>query len=316
MRSQINTENFENIKSISLFVFAIGFEERSRFIFSKLEGKKLLSNQNTLCFYFNENRNDTSILNFEKVTEFGITPIDVWKSEIDKIIGIINAKVLELIENSENIEIHVDYSSMPRNWYSNILLDIEKMIRNLDNVFFWYSHGDYTADTKHCTTAGADDFVVFSGMASLHPQNRTHIFGIGYDKIKSDAIRTVVDPSTLIVCYTYPKNELSINQIIQKEHEMLLNASAYSFSLPIEDFSFIVKRIREVVLEFRERGDVILIPEGPKPLILACSIIPELITKRGIVCFHVKSHNNHFVPENIKPNGIISGFCIKPTSNE
>lgn len=309
----INRENIDDLCEITLFICAIGFEKRSSFLIEKLKNKNLVDNNNTICFYFLDHRNNVSNDNYKLLSRFCITPIDIDKNEHSEMLEIVKTRINELKEKFEKINIHVDYSSMPRNWYANLLLSSSKLTRENDNLFFWYSHGDYTNDIGHCSTAGADDFVIFSGKASIKPRKRSHILGLGYDKIKSDAIRTVVDPSTLVICYTYPLDNLKISHTIQAEHRMLFDSAAFSFSLPIENFNFIVNRIKEVVMDLREKGDVILIPDGPKPLILACSLIPTLIDRKGIICFHVKSHNENFIPENIKPTGMISGFSFKTT---
>lgn len=316
MKINIEKKDFTAHQSISLFICAIGFEERSRFLIESLAKSNSISDENTLCFYFLDNRNDISNDNYIKATGYNISPIDIDKENTADLVAQVSTRINIISNNCDSIKIHVDYSSMPRSWYARLFLLIAEKLREKDSLFFWYSHGDYSSDTKHCTTAGADDFVIFSGKASVHPRNRSHILGLGYDILKPDAIRTVVDPSTLILCYTYPENDRQILDTIHNVHERILNSAAMNISLPIENFNFIVNRIKELVLDLFDKGDVILIPDGPKPLILACSIIPELINKLGIVCFHIKSRNSNFLPENIKPTGIISGFIVNKRIDE
>ncbi|MUP37007.1 hypothetical protein [Labilibaculum euxinus] len=316
MNITIEKQNFTNQKDISLFICAIGFEERSTFIAKSLIESKTISQENTLCLYFLDNRDEISKQNYEIIKANNITPVDTVKENISELNNLISEKLDSLFQQFDNLKIHVDYSSMPRCWYANILLFLSTKLRKNDSLFFWYAHGNYTTDITHCTTAGADDFVIFSGKASIQPRNRSHILGLGYDTVKSDAIRTVVDPSTLIVCYTYPEDNVQILETIHNEHETILNSAAMSISLPIENFDFIIKRIKELVIDLSDKGDVILIPDGPKPLILACSIIPMLLKKTGVVCFHIKSHSTNFTPVNIKATGLISGFVIKQKINE
>jgi hypothetical protein len=310
MNISINSLEIDNIKDISLFICAIGFEERSIYQLEKLFNDSLIDKQKILCFYFSDFTNEVSKKNNKKIKEFGVNLIDVSKKDHLTVIKEILNNISFIQNNSSEISIHVDFSSMPRNWYCNIFIELSKVLRNSDKLFFWYSHGDYTTDLKHCSTAGTDDFVVFSGKASTIPRKRSHIMSLGFDRIKSYAIRTIVDPTTLIVCYAYPKNDPKIGETIRDGHKYLFDSAALIFSLPLNDFSFMVKKIREIVTDMYDQGDVILIPDGPKPLILACSIIPNLINKIGIVAIHVQSHNN-FSPENIKPSGEISGFCVK-----
>ncbi|TAJ14062.1 hypothetical protein DMA11_06830 [Marinilabiliaceae bacterium JC017] len=316
MNIDFTKKEYSASQEISLLICAIGFEERSSYLIKEFSDSSSINNSNTLCFYFIDNRNETSDQNYNEVLEKGIIPKDINKDNVDELLTEIENKISEISSRSESLKIHVDYSSMPRAWYANLFVKITNKMRVSDSLTFWYSHGDYSEDEKHCTTAGADDFVIFSGKASIRPRNRSHILGLGYDKTKSDAIKTVVDPSTLIVCYTYPENNDKILETIHGVHEQMLSSAAMSISLPIENFNFIVKRINEVVLDQLDKGDVILIPDGPKPLILACSIIPELLNKIGVVCFHIKSHNANFRPVNIRPTGNVSGFVINRKANE
>jgi hypothetical protein len=315
MNITINTEADYIVENFSLFICAIGFEERSKYQIERLMKNYTDDKQKVICFYFNDFRNEISVENNRIIKEFGLQPIEVSRKDHLIVIKEIFKKISAIKNDSDGLNIHIDFSSMPRNWYCHIFVELSKVLSAKDKFFFWYSHGDYTNDLEHCSTAGTDDFIIFSGKASTKPRQRSHLLGLGYDKIKSDAIRTVVDPTTLVVCYTYPKENPIICDAIRKGHKYLFDAASFSFSLPIDDFGFMVKRISEVVINLFDNGDVILIPDGPKPLILACSIIPNLIDKIGIVSFHVQSHSN-FVPENIKPSGTISGFSIMKKDDE
>ena len=310
MKFNINTETKENIGNISLFICAIGFEERSSYLLKKLFTEERIDQEKVLCFFFTDNINEISNDNLEYANSKRISVYEINSSNHEQMIEQIKIKISKIADIPIQRTIHIDYSSMPRNCYANVLLNLSKDLVINDKFFFWYSHGDYNSDNKHFSTAGADDFIIFSGKASIKPKERSHILGLGYDKVKSAAIRTVVDPSTLIVCYTYPQNNFEIRDTIIAENKGLFDSSTLSFSMPIEDFSFIIKKLREVVIDLSSKGDVILIPDGPKPLILACSIIPEIINRIGVICFHVKSHKVNFMPVNIKPTGNISGFSI------
>jgi len=309
MDIKIETVVPEQITGSSIFICAIGFEKRSIYHLNELLKQQDLDTRNVLCFCFKDMQDDVSRENQEFVLNYDIKPVEVYKNEEAKVLETINDKLTAYQADSKPLNIHVDYSSMPRNWYCNIFIKLSECIKQSSSIYFWYSHGDYSSNLNHCSTAGADDIVVFSGKASITPMKRSHLFGIGFDRIKTDAIRTILDPTTLAVCYTYPKRELDINQKLKKQHKYLFDAASLTFSLPIEDYSFMVNRIKDIVLDLKDGGDVILVPDGPKPLILAFSIIPLLLKKDGIVAMHIQSHSN-FTPENIIATGKISGFRV------
>ncbi|MCW3788182.1 hypothetical protein [Plebeiibacterium sediminum] len=309
MNISINTEIKSDLADVSLFICAVGFEERSIYHFKKLINENKITKTDILCFSFNDFIDEISVKNKDILREFGVELIDVSKNEKDEIIDEIKKRIESLRCNLDSLNIHIDYSSMPRNWYCNIFLSLINILGENDKVFYWYSHGDYSSNLEHCSTAGTDDITVFAGKASINPLKRSHIFGIGFDRIKTDAIRTILDPSTLVICYTYPEDKPDMNSHLVEEHKYLFDSAALSFSLPIEDYSFMVNRLTDIALDLKDSGDVILVPDGPKPLILACSIIPILLKKEGIIAMHIQSHSN-FKPENIKATGKISGFSV------
>jgi hypothetical protein len=63
--------------------------------------------------------------------------------------------------------------------------------------------------------------------------------------------------------------------------------------------------------EFSALGDVILVPDGPKPLVLAASLVPEFLCKPGIVSFHVRRRKTeHLSTVDVSAAGDIYGFSV------
>ena len=135
------------------------------------------------------------------------------------------------------------------------------------------------------------------------------IFGLGFDRIRSQAIWSVLDPQNLICFYTDPGVIDGYVDRVKEENKDILRAANHHFTVPYFDFEYTLSKINSVVREFREIGDVILVPDGPKPLVLATSIIPYLNTQPGIVCFHVNRRKGlEFKQVDVKPVGQPYGF--------
>jgi hypothetical protein len=202
-----------------------------------------------------------------------------------------------------NIEVHVDYSCMPRRWYCELPSIVNRYLRPNDRAFFWYTPGKYQ-ETSY-PTAGTSDFRIFSGRPTLSAPSRTHFFGLGFDRIRSQAIWSVLDPHNLVCFYADPAAEPSYVARVERDNREALNAAAYTFKVPINDFVVAYSKLMATVHQFRSMGDVIIVPDGPKPLVLASSIVP-LATEdpSGVVCFHVaKRHTSTFTPVDVPSNG-------------
>ena len=204
-------------------------------------------------------------------------------------------------------DIHIDYSCMPRLWYCHLPLVVEAMLREFDQAYFWYTMGTYPV-TEY-PTAGVGDFHIFSGKPSLGSSFRTHLFGLGFDKIRSQATWSIIDPQNLICFYADPATRPEYVERVKSDNKIVISNSNHVFTVPIDDFVLAYSKIASVASEFGALGDVILIPDGPKPLILAASLVPFRILKRGITCLHIARHKTKdFEPVDVEPLGEPIGF--------
>src|SRR5262249_4156759 len=135
-----------------------------------------------------------------------------------------------------------------------------------------YTPGKYQ-ETSY-PTAGTSDFRIFSGRPTLSAPSRTHFFGLGFDRIRSQAIWSVLDPHNLVCFYADPAAEPAYVARVKRDNREALNAAAYTFKVPMDDFVIAYSKLMATVQQFRSMGDVIIVPDGPKPLVLASSIVP------------------------------------------
>lgn len=149
-----------------------------------------------------------------------------------------------------------------------------------------------------------------SGKASLLPEKRTHIFGLGYDSVRTQGIISILDPEYIIVCEAHDPVRDDIYKNVVDANKTLIDQAAMSVSLDLSDFSFIISKLRELTNELIPNSDVIFVPDGPKPLILAMSLIPELLKATGITCLHAIRDYSKFEPVNVTASGKIIGFSI------
>lgn len=225
-------------------------------------------------------------------------------------------KILDLIadriEQKDSATVHIDYSSMPRNWYCRLPALLKTIIRPTDKVYFWYAEGEYPSSHEEYPSSGIDSFSFFSGKPSLQIENnRIHVIALSYDVIRTQAILSITDPSYLVACYAYTAEREDFLENLKQVNEPILPRAAMSVALQIEDFEFMVSKLCDTANELLPIGDVILIPDGPKPLIFALSLVPDLIGKQGVTCLHITRNNEHFESVDDIPTGTVHGFLIQ-----
>lgn len=301
----------ECINEDDLYIFALGYEHRSYFLYDQLQ--KQFPSVKPIVFVFDDYRNypDTA----EKIQELKLKEIPFFiKNYCDghKVQEKILALIAEHIEQRNSATIHIDYSSMPRSWYCKLPTLLKTIIRHTDKVYFWYSEGEYPSSHEEYPSSGIDSFSFFSGKPSLQiDNNRIHVVALSYDVIRTQAILSIADPSYLVACYAYNAEREGFLENLKQVNDPILSRAAMSIALHIEDFEFMVSKLCDTANELLSAGDVILIPDGPKPLIFAMSLVPDLIEKQGITCLHIKRNNEHFKSVDATPTGIVHGFIVQ-----
>ena len=308
----VNHNDIE-ITNNSLFITAIGYEHRSFHLFKTHYSK--LDCKNILYFIFDDYKKYPDTMDqIQRMQESGFEPVEVKYESFDFVIDEIVKFIKLNTSKTTSLEIHIDYSAMPRSWYCRIPIEISKYLRNVDTAYFWYAEGEYPEKYEEFPSAGIDNFSFFSGKPSLKANNnRIHVLGLGYDSIRSQAISTVIDPSYLISCYSFPPTRRGMQENVKKLNEQILSQSALTLALHLDDFSFMVSKLCEIANELLIKGDIIFIPDGPKPLILAISLVPECLQKEGITCMHMTRHSTHYIPVDAISTGNIYGFSFKGT---
>ncbi|MGN1137135.1 MAG: hypothetical protein ACI4SF_13065 [Oscillospiraceae bacterium] len=293
----------------SYLICSVGYEDRSFFILNKLKNK--LENR-YMAFSFTEftkSTNKPDRISEEKLKHENT--IDISYDDIEVFFDKIKALIIELKKKHDKLELHIDYSYMPRQWYCKLPSFLSELLSKKDAVFFWYSEGIYPKDFKEYPTAGIDSFLYFSGNPSLRTnRKRTHLLSLSYDIIRTEGIISILDPENFISCCAYDSESTSIKQNVSKINQSIISRAKMCVYTHLDDFQLMLSKLCEIVNDFWQLGDVIIIPDGPKPLIFAMSLIPTLLNKHGIICMQVTRTNRNTTPINVKPNGKVIGFSI------
>lgn len=308
-----NTEfDIELFNENSVFICAIGYETRSHYLLDKV-AQKITASQ-ILIFLFDD-YDKSKRESLPMLTTEAVSIITVNYNDSEKV----QTSIREFIRNtrdsmdSDHIVVHIDYSSMPRSWYCRLPLTMKNLLETKERAFFWYVEGEYPRLVKNYPTAGIDDnYSVFAGKSSLRTnKKRMHLFALGYDTIRTQATISMLDPEGYIACVAYNSKHREMLDAINKANAHIFSQAYMSLILPLEDFEFMLSKLCEIAYEFCPSGDVIFVPDGPKPLILAVSLVPEYVNQEGIVCLHFSRNPHNFERIDVQPTDNILGFSLE-----
>lgn len=297
-----------------LYIFVMGYEHRSYFLYDELQ--KIHPSTKPAVFAFDDYMKypDTAA----KIREIEGKDIPIYFESYDSCNDVhdkVIAVVSQYIEEKDSITVHIDYSSMPRSWYCKLPSLLNRIMRDTDTVYFWYAEGEYPTSHEEYPSAGIESFSFFSGKPSLQIESsRIHVVALGYDVIRTQAILSITDPSYLVACYAYNPEREGFLENLKQVNDPILARAAMSLALHVEDFEFMVSKLCDTANELLPVGDVILIPDGPKPLIFALSLVPNLVGKQGLTCLHITRNNDYFEAMDVTPTGVVHGFGMQRDS--
>lgn len=302
--------DIDKVQEQDLFVCSVGYEERSYYLLNKIKSK--IPSANILVFSFDELVNKTDKPNRikeEKLADIKTISSLYGDSQMffDTIIDFISSKESQ----DKEMNIYIDYSYMPRMWYCPLPF----LLRNSfdkGNITFLYSEGIYPDNYFDYPSAGIASLVPYSGKPTLRTQlKRTHIIALSYDVIRTEGLLSMLDPESIITCNAYDSDYKEIYEHLVLVNEGVISRADYSLSFHLDNFSFMVAKLCEVVNENLPLGDVVIIPEGPKPLIFALSLVGELLKdKPGITCLQILRNNLEDPVVEVKPNGKVVSFYV------
>lgn len=298
-----------HIADIDLFICTISYEERSSYLFDHLFDS--LNPNNTLVFATdNYTQFGCAKKKIEQISTLEYIPKIIKYQDYESALSCIRKVIEEKTKKKSSISIYVDYSSMPRAWYCRLPVLFQEILRCGDRVYFWYAEGCYEGNYQNYPTAGIDAFVLFSGKPALLAEHRVHVLGLGYDFIRTQGIISIIDPEYIVLLESHDRSRTDIYKNVMNANESLIAQASMTTSLELSDFTFIISKLCEITHECTDIAEVIFVPDGPKPLIMAMSIIPDLIKLPGIVCLHVTRNYEQFSPVKVTASGKIIGFSI------
>lgn len=258
-----------------LAIFGCGYEERSIY-FPGLLNPATFKKSIALGFASSVSDDAYKLNQGFYQSKLKITPVPVDHYDLGKIFSMLYDEFKNISPGNTKYRLLVDYSSMPRLWYSEILNFIKTYELDIP-VFidFAYSVGEHSASRYEKQLS---EPVVLPGCEAISAYNRETIgiFSLGFSgggpiclhrKIEPDrSFSLVARPGAL---EDYTEKALNINKFF------LENISQGTVFSPLNSVRQCYETIREIFYPFRESAITVIVPFGPKPHALA-SIIASM----------------------------------------
>ncbi|WP_162556245.1 hypothetical protein [Pseudomonas sp. 31-12] len=255
--------------SYDLAIFACGYEERSVF-FPGMRSSKF--GKVLLLGFSSSSTNEVFLLNKEFYRQnFSLSPIFLEYNDLNQIFKCLLGAFSEIeISEGKTVRIVVDYSSMPRLWYSEILNFIKCFDFGVPVACdFVYSVGEHSSSN---VISQLSEPIVLPGCEAVSAYNRETIgiFSLGFSeggpiclhhKIEPDRTFSLVARPGALDDYT--DKTLSINKFFLDNFS---NGTVFS---PLTSVQQCYDTIREIFYPYINSAVVVIVPFGPKPHALA-----------------------------------------------
>ncbi len=282
--------------SYDLALFASGFEGRATFAHGMLKG---FHAKTVKVLGFSEDRSVLSRrANDRYFAEQGLV-VEIVESEPEVFFG-------SLLNDSrgegEVLHVLVDYSVMTRSWYGAILSWAATREDGSPRVEidFVYTHGKYA---RMFDPLEISDIVSIPGFEGISSGSRrtTAFFGLGFDKYATLAVLDRIEPDE-VFCFIAAASDPAVGDFVRENNSELVQMAAAVVELPVRNVAESFRIICEYVLLIDSDTEVVTVPMGPKPHVLASLLAAHRMPR--VACVHVRGSRDR--PVEVQSNGTIS----------
>lgn len=295
----VDVKNIElqNLKdNYDICILASGYESRSIAFVQYCYENELINKVDHFCVYRLEDNNNNSeyiksVVNEDKLSSFS-SDIDLYQ-------------FLSKFLDKDELVILMDYTSMSRMYYSALLNWINNVIGPVKiKVDFVYALGDYNElkENKHKYIESIDVINGFDGKLDT-TRETVAVFGLGFDRYAPLCVDDQIEPDNIICYYAEPGANNGSAEKARNVNKIILESTKNKATLPygISDVEGLYCGLSQNLMPFAMDHNVLLIPMGPKPHVLAslliCTAYPNML------CMRVKGKGSREFIGDVVPNG-------------
>jgi hypothetical protein len=211
---------------------------------------------------------------------------------------------------------------MSKFWYGGIFSFLKSQNRESDiNVTFAYSVGEHQDrgldDDPDVSNVVIQDIVYLPGFegASLRLETMA-IFGLGFDWAPPIAVFERIEPDSVFAFTADPGAFPDYNQIALKSNEQFIGDHVRQklFAFPLRSVDITFRRVGEIFLPMLDKSNIILIPLGPKPHVLACLLLASKFQAVALLHAIVQRKRPERVRVSDPTDVVVTEVVLAPTS--
>jgi hypothetical protein len=250
------------------FIAVSGYESRSSFLATKINVSAI---PKKIVLAFAEKKELLyRELNDKKYKELGFTFVDAPSHNpqclpqiMDNVIGDIS---------KDDVNILIDYSSMPKIWYSELLnyFNNQEDLTNV-NLWFSYSPSSFIKSISSISNKYHDPIKP----AALSNKPIALILGLGYEKGRTEDISKQLNAQVTYAFYANPSvDDRYVSEVLSNNESVLKKISTERIiPYTIFDLNSVSDTLTQLCINLRMDYQVLLVPVGPKPFTLMSFIL-------------------------------------------
>lgn len=298
----LQSQPFDAIISVS------SYETRSTYLIEKFDVSKIPIR---IALTYTEQMDCLGrIANDQKYLQKGFTLQNTSLSnslEINRILD----NIIGTTNNKKDLNILVDYSSMSKIWYNAIINYLQCFEEDLNNVTIWFSYApsEYRKSQDLQQRDLKNNLPKLSGKKPL-----SVLIGLGCDKDSSTVFNAIKSEQ----CFAFLPSQV-IDERYKHDVETTNKTTLSKISpnhlieYPLLNLNEMYSAINSVCFDMRMTHETLLVPAGPKPFSLMCSIVSARYP--DVKLWNIPSNYTSKVVDRI-PNGEILLYKVVFTSEE
>lgn len=285
--------------------FASGYEQRSTYIPKLLNIDRV---KKAVIFGYKEGRTEFHREDNDRyfVSDWKQEPIIA--DDNDDTVIYDQLRALEVKENSE-LRVLVDYSTMSRLWSASILNWARFLTYGASlKIDFLYAFGSYKGDFRPLII---EDILAIPGYegSPISDAPSLAIFGLGFDGVAALAALDQLEPNIVYAYLASPGAAEDYPDKAKNCNKTLINhyVKEKLLELPISSVEMTFRSLTELISPHRGKTNIILIPMGPKPHVLAAMLLC-LRFEKEMTCLRVRGKREPRV--DVEAVGRIVATCV------
>ncbi len=214
-----------------------------------------------------------------------------------------------LHERDRTVSVLVDYSSMSRLWYAAIL-NWARHVPNSHNleIDFLYSIGLYP--NKPTSTPVIDEVLSIPGFegGALGLGPTVLVVGLGFHGSMAQVVVEHIEPDILFGYLASPAPFERYEKRVRKENRDFIARAGEDrvLTLPLASVADTERQLMELAIPYMDRAEVVLVPMGPKPHVLASILVSMRLGQ--VACLRVSTRRRE--PEIVEASGDVVGTRV------